>query len=313
MNFRTVADMNACICKNIGKIPRDVDLIVGIPRSGMLVASLLGLYLNLPIVDLRTLLDGKVYQVGNTRKKKEWISSVEEAKHILVIDDSVSTGEAMKHARSDLQMSSLKCKITYSAVYVIPTATPKVDIYFETCKHPRIFEWNYMHAWMLEYACVDIDGVLCEDPGIQEALLKSKYEKFIADASPKLIPTKRVGYLVTSRKEQYRELTEAWLAKNNVEYNNLVMLPENQTLDSMGNAEYAAYKAQVYKNTECFLFIESNYEQAVKICELSSRQVFCVDKHLLITPQNLSSRAAMVKRDGLITVKRVIKKLLKRL
>ncbi|MSS10793.1 phosphoribosyltransferase [Clostridium sp. WB02_MRS01] len=313
MNFRTVADMNACINKYIGKVPHDVDLIVGIPRSGMLVASLLGLYLNLPIVDLHTFLDGKVYQTGTTRKQKKWIGSVDEAKHILVVDDSISTGEAMKNAKSALQKLSLRCKITYSVIYAVPTAASLVDFYFEICNHPRIFEWNYMHAWTLEYACVDIDGVLCEDPGIQEALSKYKYEEFIANAAPKLLPTKKVGYLVTSRKEQYRQATEAWLEKNNVEYNNLVMLPEKKASDVMGNVEYGAYKAEIYKKTNCFLFIESNYEQAVKICELSGRQVFCVENHQLVTPDNLISCAAMVKRDGLIAVKRVFKKLLKKL
>ena len=34
------------------RVPHDVDLIVGIPRSGMLVASILSLKLNLPMTDL---------------------------------------------------------------------------------------------------------------------------------------------------------------------------------------------------------------------------------------------------------------------
>jgi len=313
MNFRTVGDMNICICKHIGKVPRDVDLIVGIPRSGMLVASLLGLYLNLPIADLHTFIDGKLYQTGNTRKPKNWISSANEAKHILVVDDSISTGEAVKKAKSALQKLELTCKITYCVVYAVPTATSIVDFHFEICNHPRIFEWNYLHAWTLEYACVDIDGVLCDDPGLQESLNKDKYKEFIANATPKFITTMKVGYLVTSRKEQYRQTTEAWLAKNNIEYANLVMLPQEKSFDVMGNAEYAAYKAEIYRKTDCFLFIESNYEQAVKICELSGRQVFCVENHLLITSGNLIDRAAMVKRDGLITIKRVAKKLLKKL
>jgi uncharacterized HAD superfamily protein/hypoxanthine phosphoribosyltransferase len=313
MNFRTVDDLNICICKHIAKVPRDVDLIVGIPRSGMLAASLLGLHLNLPFADLHTFLDGKIYQAGTTRKRENWISSASEARRVLVVDDSISTGEAIKKAKAALKASHTGCGITYCAIYAIPTAASVVDFFFEICNHPRIFEWNYMHAWTLEYTCVDIDGVLCDDPGLPELLNKNKYEEFLVNAIPKFIPTKKVGYLVSSRKEQYRQATEEWLAKNNIEYDRLVMLPEEKTLDVMGNAEYGAYKAEIYSKTGCFLFIESNYEQALKICELSGRQVFCIENHLLITSGSLIKRAAMIKRDTLITVKRVVKKILKKL
>lgn len=304
--------MNACLCKYIRKVPRDVDLVVGIPRSGMLPATLLGLYLNLPIADLHTFLDGKLYQTGSTRRTEKWINAVKDARHVLIIDDSLSTGEAMKNAKASVQTLGFKGKVTYCVVYAVPTAFLMVDFCFEICNHPRIFEWNYMHAWTLQYACVDIDGVLCEDPGLRESLDLGKYEEFIVNAPPKLIPTKKVGYLVTGRKERHRSATKEWLAKNSIAFENLIMLPDIQTASIIGNAEYAAFKAEVYKKTDCFLFIESNHEQAVKICALSGRQVFCVETHLLITPDNLASRAAMISRDGLITVKRVVKKLCKR-
>lgn len=47
MNFRTLDQLNQCIYNNMYKLPRDIDLIVGIPRSGMLVANIIALYLNL--------------------------------------------------------------------------------------------------------------------------------------------------------------------------------------------------------------------------------------------------------------------------
>ena len=313
MNLRTVEDMNTCICNNINRIPKDVDLVIGIPRSGMLPASLIGLYMNLPIADLQTFLASKIYKTGITRKQKHWIGSASEANHVLIVDDSISTGEAIKNAKSAIEKLSLSCRITYCVVYAVPTVTSLVDLYFEICNHPRIFEWNFMHAWTLEYACVDIDGVLCEDPGISELISKKKYENFIVNASPKFIPTKKVGYIVSSRKEQYRKVTEDWLAKYKIEYDQLIMLSEDKSNRVMGNLEYGEYKASIYSKTNCFLFIESNYEQAVKICELSGRQVFCMENHLFITPTNLLKRAAIVKRDGLITVKRVIKKILKKL
>ena len=47
MNYRNIDDLNHCILQHLSILPRDFDLIVGIPRSGMFPANLLALYLNL--------------------------------------------------------------------------------------------------------------------------------------------------------------------------------------------------------------------------------------------------------------------------
>ena len=48
MNYRSIADLNHTILKQLHMLPRDFDLVVGVPRSGMLPANLIALYLNLP-------------------------------------------------------------------------------------------------------------------------------------------------------------------------------------------------------------------------------------------------------------------------
>ena len=55
MNYRSVSDLNEVILRNIHIIPRDIDLVVGVPRSGMMPANLLSLYLNLPYTDIHIL------------------------------------------------------------------------------------------------------------------------------------------------------------------------------------------------------------------------------------------------------------------
>lgn len=35
MNYRSISDLNQIILKRLYIIPRDIDLVVGIPRSGM--------------------------------------------------------------------------------------------------------------------------------------------------------------------------------------------------------------------------------------------------------------------------------------
>lgn len=52
MNYRNIDDLNHCILQHLSILPRDFDLIVGVPRSGMFPANLLALYLNLPVTDI---------------------------------------------------------------------------------------------------------------------------------------------------------------------------------------------------------------------------------------------------------------------
>lgn len=44
--------MNDTIVRNLHRLPRDIDLVVGIPRSGLLAANLLSLAANIPMADL---------------------------------------------------------------------------------------------------------------------------------------------------------------------------------------------------------------------------------------------------------------------
>lgn len=201
MNFITMEQLNRCIYQNIKKIPKDIDLVVGIPRSGSLVANLLALYLNLPYTDIDSYVEKGTLRTGNTRKCEGWVQRVEQAGKVLVVDDSISSGRAVKEAKRLVRKSGMPAEHLYLAVYALENNIHMVDIYFEICHMPRVFEWNYMHSWVLQYCCVDIDGVLCEDPSFFENDDGKRYRKFLLHAQPKLVPTKKIGYIVTARLE----------------------------------------------------------------------------------------------------------------
>lgn len=313
MNFVTLEDMNNCIYRNLKKIPRNIDLVVGIPRSGMLPANIIALYLNLPFTDIDSFLDNRKLKVGNTRKCEGWISMPHEAKKVLIVDDSISSGKAIRQVKDDIKKCDIESDCIFLAVYALEVNLLMVDIYMEICHHPRMFEWNYMHHWGLEYSCVDIDGVLCEDPSFFQNDDGNKYRNFIENAPPKILPTKKVNSLVTCRLEKYREQTEAWLKKYDIVYDNLIMVKDLESKDRALNFDHGKYKGEVYKNSPCILFIESNYEQAIRICEISQKQVFCVENRKLITPDNLSAHIKILSVNWKITAKRVVKKLLRKL
>lgn len=50
--FKDFNYINTLVFNNLYKIPNDIDLIVGIPRSGLLVGGLVAEYINKPIMDL---------------------------------------------------------------------------------------------------------------------------------------------------------------------------------------------------------------------------------------------------------------------
>lgn len=296
MEYRSVADLNDSIVGALPLLPRDVDLIVGIPRSGLLAASILALHLNLPLTDVEGFIEGRIlgygrrYTMGNRKA-----FDLESVKKVLVLDDSAGSGTTMSKVREKLSGSQVSGKeIVYAAVYTDPLTKESVDIAFETCSSPRVFEWNIMHHPVLSESCVDIDGVLCLDPSVEENDDSINYLDFLANAKPLVIPTIEVGYLVTSRLEKYRSETEVWLAKHGVMYKKLFMLdlPDRET--RMNLASYADFKAMVYAETNARLFIESSLNQSQEIANLSGKQVLCFETRKMINPEGLVARSKLL-------------------
>jgi uncharacterized HAD superfamily protein len=271
MNYRSISDLNNTILKKLSIIPRDFDLIVGVPRSGMLPANLLSLYLNRPYTDIHSFLNGHIYNAGARRQFFE----NSEFKKILVVDDSIASGGAMRECKEILSHLSSKFNIKYCAIYLIPGKEKLVDYFFELVPFPRYFQWNILNHTTLEKACFDIDGVLCADPLPEQNDDGEKYIDFILNAPPLFIPGSKIGTIVTSRLEKYRKETETWLRANNIKYNDLVMLdlPDMQARQKANN--HGLHKAKEYMSKPYVLFVESEYNQAIEINRLSKKPVLC--------------------------------------
>lgn len=290
MNFITFEQLNACIYQNITKIPKDIDLVVGIPRSGMLVANLIALDLNLPFTDMESFLDGRMYKTGSTRKCKSWITSVQQAKKVLIVDDSISKGNAMKEAKEKLKDVYPDKQYVFCAAYALPTNISQVDVYFEICNHPRMFEWNYLHHWGLQYACMDLEGII-EEKGI-----------------PKILPTQKVKYIISVKKEEERQQIETWLCSNGIEFERVILRTENMEFSPV------QWKAEFYKkHSDSVIYISAKYEEAEFICKEAGKQVFCQETRELLTPESLIARAKIKAKDTKITAKRVYRKLTKKI
>lgn len=289
MNFRSIADLNHDILSNLHRIPKTVDVVVGIPRSGLMAASLVALALNLPLADIDGFANGRILASGITRRRKTWASEFGDLRHALVVDDSINSGGSMTLAREKLAGMSSSIDITYGAIYGVEQAAAHVDLVFQIVPQPRVFEWNVMHHEILGSACVDIDGVLCADPTHAENDDGLAYISFLNNARPFLSPTRKIGTLVTSRLEKYRPQTEAWLKEHGIDHERLVMLDLPDAATRRRLRAHADFKGDFYRKSASVLFIESEVDQARKIANISGKDVLCIANQQMIRPGALSS------------------------
>ncbi len=284
MNFRSVAQLSDQVHAWSRKLPRDIDLIVGIPRSGLLAANLLALYRDLRLTDLEGFLENRLLSVGRRSKSLLGDGYLSEARNVLVVDDSVATGKQIAKAKAAISEAGLPHRVRYGAVYIDTNKESLVDFYAEKLSMPRVFEWNVMHHNTLDRSCVDMDGVLCVDPKSGENDDSSLYLAFLNDASPLLAPKGRIGWIVTSRIEKYRAQTEDWLARHGITYGELVMLDYPDGATRLRLKIHSAYKADVYRQVGAQLFIESSVKQAFEIANLALKPVLCIDTMQFIQP-----------------------------
>ena len=278
MNYRNIADLNQIILRRLSILPRDFDLIVGIPRSGMLPANLLALYLNKPYSDIHSFMNGHIYKAG----ERGQFFDAKQFRKILIVDDSIASGSAMTKSKELLKTIDPQFDLSFCAIYIIPGKESMVDYFFEIVPLPRYFQWNIFNHSTLDKACFDIDGVLCVDPTPEQNDDGALYTDFILNAEPLYIPGATIGTLVTSRLEKYRPQTEKWLSDNKVKYNKLVMLdlPDMKARQKANN--HAEHKANTYKIKEYNLFFESSLSQALEINRITGKPLFCTENFDMI-------------------------------
>ena len=293
MEYRTVAQLDDAVVSWLATLPRDIDIVAGVPRSGLLVASLLALHLNVPMTDVAGLIEGRVIQSGARYKGTDPRSFLARPRHVLVIDDSVCSGLQMRTVKERIRSAALPHRISYAAVYMAPDAQLEghVDMYRELVPMPRVFEWNLMHGSVLASSCMDIDGVLCRDPTDHENDDGERYHRFLRETVALMLPTSQVGWLVTSRLEKYRAATVEWLARHRVQYRELRMMQYPDMAARRAARAYAKFKSDIYVETGAWLFVESDAALAVQIAQLSDRSVFCTETREMLEPGALSSLA----------------------
>ncbi len=299
MNYRSIAELSVDVLAWTRTLPRDFDLVVGIPRSGLLVANMLALYMGLPLTDIDGLLAGRIFKAGLRCTSAQQDSFLSQKQKVLIVDDTVLSGGQLNQNKNRVGASGLIHEIYWGVMYPGNNSVD-VDYAYKVLPWPRCFEWNLLDHGILENACVDIDGVLCRDPTGEENDDGPKYMEFIRSVRPEFVPSRRIRYVVTCRLEKYREQTEDWLKRSGIPYSELIMLDMATKEERLKLGPYSAFKASIYRRTGAGLFIESSTQQAMEIANLASNYVLCWGDRRMYAPGFLPQQR--IKAEHIIKV-----------
>jgi len=271
-NYKSFNEINRIVICNLHKVPEDIDLVVGIPRSGLIISTLISEYINKPATDVFSyinLIDNKPVNPGSLAPSTD----IANARKILLVDDAVGLGITFEETKKLISTKS-KCEIITLAPFVEPFSTNKVDIYFEIWQD-QFMPWSVFKRGIIE-ACCDIDGMLTEDIPLSVDDDGEKYINFLKNQRPKFRTKRIIHTLVSGRLEKYRQITEEWLRKHNIKYQNLFLLPAKSKEDKFFNYNVGKFKAEIFRQSGLPIFFESSIAEAREIKNIcKDKAVYC--------------------------------------
>jgi uncharacterized HAD superfamily protein/hypoxanthine phosphoribosyltransferase len=279
MNFVSYKRLYEDIYRWVRVLPKDFDLIIGIPRSGLLPALLLSLHYNIPVSEIESFKNGHIFKSG---QRGQFVSNIKKniIHKVIVVDDSCTSGKSIANAKYILK-NVKGYDIKYGAMYVTEDSKKYVDYFCSIINSPRCFQWNWMHHTFLMNSCSDMDGVLCGSPSHKQNDDGKNYIQFLKNAKPMFIPSVKIKYIVTARLEKYRRLTEEWLSRYNIKYEKLFMMNYPNMQKRKKDGKYSEYKAGIYMKSNAILFIEDDIVQAQKIAQITRKPVLCITNWIM--------------------------------
>lgn len=286
MKYVTINDLNNTIRRNFSRIPHNIDFVLGVARSGMLPATIISEYLNVPLCDVDSFIGGSNPTGGlRLRLKGESRSTASESgkTRVLVVDDTIFNGNSMRATKKAL--TNIKdIDFVYMVVYK-EGKSEDVDIYLEDISAEAdpivLYEWNifHHHPSITSTFIYDIDGVLCVNPPDERN--EKEYMDYIRNAIPLFIPTSEIGAVCSYRLTKNMGITKDWLDSNGIKCGNIVMFNAH-TWEMRDKTQISSeeFKAGYYKQQDwARLFIESDDRQAREIFRLSGKPVYCVESN----------------------------------
>ena len=231
--------------------------------------GLIATHLHLPIVAVSS--RGGLVWLGHGYRLEN--QAPNDPRHVLIVDDSAAHGFEMQASAKIIQDAYPQARVTRAAVYAHPMGTRNLDICFAIYPGSHYLSWNWINAGHGERIGLDFDGILTEE----------WYEgRDDRTAKPLYLPRRRtVPLIVTARIEARRADSEAWLATYRIQFDRLIMRdfePANW------NEDIGQWKGEIYRDSFCNFFAESDAEQAVIINQVSRKPVICPNLGRVLPP-----------------------------
>ena len=260
------------------KIPNNFDVIVGVPRNGLLIANVLASAMGKPLSTPNCFVRNEVWFSKDGVFPKKYHS-------VLLVEDTIDLGRALDKAEEQLLEYDKNLEIKKASLFVSSRAKEKVDYYYASLKgNSTFFEWNLLTATGTVFGklAVDMDGVLCVDCPSAVDKDEEAYVKWIENVEPFLIPAFHIDAIVTSRLEIYRPQTEKWLKENGVKYGQLIML----NLPDKAQRTYSKiieHKVNSVCSVKPNWFWESSLMEANEINKQAKIPVLCTQKMKMVS------------------------------
>lgn len=231
----------------------DFDCIIGIPRSGLLFASVIATKRGLPLSTPHCFARGVVWQSARKAESRP-------CRKVLLVEDFTGSGSQLEQALEVVRSCDPALQVCTASVFVYGGGSQKVDYFQATLRGFTVLEWNVAHADLSSAdawggTCTDLDGVLCMNGSPEE---------------PYIIPNFWIEAIITSRPEAERVSTEIWLAAHGVKYKELIM-KSDPSLSSVDHKVWHLRKLRPY------WYWESHAIEAQQIASGAGMPVLCFE------------------------------------
>jgi hypoxanthine phosphoribosyltransferase len=267
INIVRMEDLVKSSLKLIEQIPNDFDVIIGVPRAGLMIANIIACKFGRPLSTPE-----------NFARNESWTNKsfdLKNVKRVLIVDDDVYFGNALSKAIQKVKIANSNVEIETASLFTFPKSKKKVNYFLQTRHSPALYEWNILNVNSRQKLVTDMDGVLCKD------YTGGDYENWIRNVKPHYIPQYEIDAIVTARLEKYRALTEEWLSKYTVKYKDLFMMPL-QDEKKRSFERVIDFKVQHLRHLQPFWYWESNYRVAEAIKKCTKIPILCTDRMVLL-------------------------------
>ena len=249
------------------------DAVIGVPRSGMVVASQMSIRLGVPLYSLGEY--GPVYLGGGLRVRRR--GEAVDPKKALLVEDSTASGHSFLEAEKWMGEGMDDWSVHKAAIYAVPGQLSELSEYHRELDLPHWFEWNLLwNKWIMDEwkIGVDFDGILCPDFTPEQDDDGWRYLDAMKKARCLVPAGTHIYAIITARLEKYRPWTEDWLRKHDITYDHLIMGP---WIDSDDRRKFClgSYKAEHCQKLEVGMFVESCPHQSHIIKSKRHQPVLC--------------------------------------